>query len=169
MAAHAEHEDRFIHPLLRERVPTLAASLDAAHVTLDARLGHLRQVASAALVPAVPAPAADPNALYRALAAFTAAYLEHLAVEEGQALPALWDGCTDGEQLGILASFRGSRSDAENLTSLLAQLATLSPPEIERMISAGLGPVPASALSELLATVPRQLGALRHATAALAA
>jgi hypothetical protein len=96
------------------------------------------------------------------------AVLEDLAVEEGEALPALWEGCTDEELLGILASFRGSRSDAENLASLLAQLATLNPPGIERMVSAGLGPVPASDVSELLATVldPRQLGALRHATAA---
>jgi hypothetical protein len=135
---------------------------------LDARLGHLRQVASAAVAPAgALGPPADPNALYRALADFTAAYLEHLAVEEGEALPALWGGCTDEELLGILASFRGSRSDAENLASLLAQLATLNPPEIEHMISAGLGPVPSSDVSELLATVldPRQLGALRHATA----
>ena len=168
LTAHAEHEDRFIHPLLRQHAPSLAASLDVAHLTLDARLGHLRQAAAAAASPAL-GPAADPNALYRALAGFTAAYLEHLAVEEGQALPALWDGCTDEELLGILASFRGSRSDAENLASLLAQLATLNPPEIERMISAGLGPVPASDLSELLATIlnPRQLGALRHATTAL--
>jgi Hemerythrin HHE cation binding domain len=164
LVAHAEHEDRFIHPLLRQVAPALTARLDAAHVTLDARLDRLRQVASAA-------PAADPNALYRALAAFTAAYLEHLAIEEGEALPALWDGCTDEELLGILASFRGSRSDAENLASLLAQLATLNPPEIERMVSAGLGPVPASDVSELLATVldPRQLGALRHGNAALTA
>jgi hypothetical protein len=166
LAAHAEHEDRFIHPLLRQQAPALAARLEAAHLTLDARLGHLRQVASAATAPA---PDADPNAIYRALAAFTAAYLEHLAVEEGEALPALWDGCTDEELLGIIASFRGSRSDAENLASLLAQLATLNPPEIERMISAGLGPVPVSDVSELLATLldPRQLGALRRATAAL--
>jgi len=169
LAAHADHEDRFIHPLLRQNAPSLAARLDAAHATLDARLSRLCQVASAATAPADTA--ADPNALYRALAAFTAAYLEHLAVEEGEALPALWDSCTDEELSGILASFRGSRSDTENLTSLLAQLATLSPPEIQRMISAGLGPVPASDVSELLATVldPRQLGALRHATAALTA
>jgi hypothetical protein len=80
--------------------------LDAAHVALDARLDHLRQVASAGSVPATPAsdPSADPNALYRALVAFTAAYLEHLAVEEGEALPALWGGCTDEELLGILVS-----------------------------------------------------------------
>jgi hypothetical protein len=31
LTSHAEHEDRFIHPPLRIRVPELAAALDAAH------------------------------------------------------------------------------------------------------------------------------------------
>jgi len=140
--------------------PALAAELDAAHVGLDARLGQLRQVASA-----YAASPGDPNVQYRALAAFTATYLDHLAVEESQALPALWEGCTDEELMGILVSFKGSRSDAGNLTSLLAQLATLNPPEIARMASAGLGPVGVCDIVEVLATLldPAQLGALRGA------
>jgi iron-sulfur cluster repair protein YtfE (RIC family) len=159
IVAHGEHEERFVHPLLRAHAPELADALDAAHVELDARLGQLRQVASAyASAPG------DPNELYRALAAFTATYLGHLAVEEGEALPALWGGCTDEELLGILVSFRGSRSDTENLTSLIAELATLSPPEIRQLLSAGLGPVPVTDLTELLATLltPAQLGAVRE-------
>jgi len=158
IVAHGEHEERFIHPLLRAHAPALADALDDAHVELDARLGQLRQVASAyASAPG------DPNVLYRALAAFTATYLDHLAVEEGEALPALWGGCSDAELLGILVSFRSSRSDTENLTSLIAELATLSPPEIRQLLSAGLGPVPVSDLAELLATLltPAQLGAVR--------
>jgi hypothetical protein len=165
LVAHGEHEERFIHPLLRARAPELADALDAAHVELDARLDQLRQVASAyATAPG------DPNVLYRALAGFTATYLDHLAVEEGEALPALWGSCTDEELLGILISFKGSRSDTENLTSLIAQLGTLSPPEIRQMLSAGLGPIPACDLAELLATIlsPAQLGAL-HARETLSA
>jgi len=158
LVAHGEHEDRFIHPLLRKQAPALADALEAAHVTLDARLGHLREVASG-----FASGYGDPAVLYRALASFTATYLEHLAVEESQALPALWDGCTDEELLSILVSFRGSRSDTENVTSLIAQLATLNPPEIVRMVTAGLGPIPLSDLAEILATLlePAQLGALR--------
>jgi len=162
LVAHGEHEDRFIHPLLRKQAPALADALEAAHVTLDARLGHLREVASAFV-----SGSGGPAVLYRALAAFTATYLEHLAVEESEALPALWEGCTDEELLSILLSFRGSRSDTENLTSLVAQLATLNPPEIARMVAAGLGPVPLSDLAEILASLldPAQLGALRQSRA----
>jgi hypothetical protein len=157
IVAHGEHEERFIHPLLRAHAPELADALDAAHVELDARLDQLRRVASAyATAPG------DPNGLYRALAGFTATYLDHLAVEEREALPALWGGCTDEELLGILISFKGSRSDTENLTSLIAQLCTLNPAEIRQLLNAGLGPVPASDLDELLATAlsPVQFGAL---------
>jgi hypothetical protein len=109
----------------------------------------------------------DPNVLYRALATFTAAYLDHLALEEGESLPVLWESCTDEELLGILVSFKGSRSETENLTSLLAQLATLNPTEIAQLVSIGLGPVEVAEVAELLATLPdpRQLGALRYALA----
>ncbi|MGH9045237.1 MAG: hypothetical protein ACRDVP_10480 [Acidimicrobiales bacterium] len=74
------------------------------------------------------------------------------------------DACgTDEELMGILVSFKGPRSHAENLTSLLAQLATLNPNEIARMTSVGLGEVAISEVSEALATLldPRQLGWLR--------
>ncbi len=106
----------------------------------------------------------DPNGLYRALAAFTAAYLEHLAVEEGEALPALWQGCSDEELTVILVSFKSSRFDVENLTSLLARRPTLDPVEMNRMAAVGL-PGSISEVAELLASLlePRQLEALRAA------
>jgi hypothetical protein len=92
---------------------------------------------------------------------------ETVIFEEGQALPALWDDRTDDELMGILVSFKGSRADTENLTSLLAQLATLNPPEIAQMTAAGLGAVPAREVAEVLATLldPKQLGALRRSLA----
>jgi hypothetical protein len=66
--------------------------------------------------------------------------------------------------MGILISFKGSHSDAENLTALLAQLPTLNSGEIARMVTFGLGSVPVSDVAEALATLfnPMQLGALRE-------
>lgn len=158
LTKHAEHEDRFIHPVLRAKAPTLTASLDAAHVELDGRLAGLGRVASAQLTSV-----GDPNALYRALASFTAVYLAHLEVEEGEALPMLWEHCSDQELLGILMSFRNSRSPQENLMSVLAQLPTLNPSELAQMATAGLGPTELPALAEVLATLlrPAQLGVLQ--------
>ena len=122
LTSHAEHEDRFIHPLLRIKVPELAAALGAAHVELDSHLVTLKQTARTQ-----GAGGEDPNALYRALASFTAIYLEHLAVEEGEALPALWGHCSDDELHGIMTSFKASRSPLENLASLVAQFLSANP------------------------------------------
>ncbi len=139
LSSHAEHEERFIHPLLHEKAPAIAARLEADHVELDLTLELLRRLSDSCTDDP-----GNPNELYRALASFTGVYLGHLAVEEGEALPALWHECSDEELLGILVSFKGSRSDVENLTGLLAQLPTLNPAEMARMVAVGLGPVPAA-------------------------
>lgn len=157
LIAHGKHEERFIHPLLRVQAPRLADALDADHSELETQLDHLRSVA--ATHAATPE---DPNLLYRALATFTATYLDHLGIEEDDALPALWEGCNDEDLAGILVAFKDSRSQLENLTSLLAQLPTLNPIEMTRMTAVGL-PGADAEIAELLASLldPRQLGALR--------
>jgi hypothetical protein len=48
-----------------------------------------------------------------------------VAREEEAALLALWDACSDAELAGTATAFKGSRSDTENLTSLLARRAPL--------------------------------------------
>ena len=166
LAAHGEHEDRFIHPLLRQKVPALAETLDAAHVELDGRLERLRQLSSASATSARGSqrPLPGPRRVHRHLPR-----PPRPRRSRGAARPV--GGLHRRGAAGILISFKGSRSDAENLTSLLAQLATLNPPEIARMISAGLGPVPVSDIAEVLSTLldPRQIGALRRSLAAQAA
>jgi hypothetical protein len=136
LLAHAGHEERFVHPALARCAPDLVAELEAAHVALDARLDALRATARS-FADAAPE---DANALHRALSSFTAAYLAHLEVEEGTALPALWARCSDEDLLGVLAAFRASRSDAEHRAGVLAQLPTLNP--LER--AAMLGSLPAA-------------------------
>ncbi len=156
LRAHAAHESRFIHPLLRAHAPHVAATLDAEHHDLDVRLDRLCALAADPWC-------ASPHRLYRALASFTAVYLGHLAEEEEVALPELWGTCSDEELAGILSSFRASRSELENLTAVIAQLPTLNPAERARMIKValqnGTGEV-----SELTATIlgPEQLGSLRQ-------
>jgi hypothetical protein len=159
LTRHAEHEERFIHPVLRSKAPHLAVALDAAHVQLDRQLEVLRQTASRQAVGGE-----DPNALYRALASFTAIYLGHLAVEENEALPALWERCSDDELFGIMTSFKSSLSSVENLTSVIAQLPALSPAELTHLVSVGIDTSELPSLAQLLATTlnPLQLGTLPH-------
>ena len=160
LRTHAEHEDRFIHPLLRAASPHLATRLEAEHGQLDAQLEHLGS--TAASYAELGTPSADPNTFYRALADFTAIYFAHVAVEEREALPALWNTCGDDELMGILVAFNASRSPIESLTSVLAQLPTLNPVEINRMVGAAIDGTLRPELAEVLATLlsPTQLGAL---------
>lgn len=155
LVAHAGHEDVFIHPALRRVAPPIAAELEREHETLAAALGDVRDSATRCA-----AGIDEPTTLYRGLASFTARYLDHLAREEGAALPALWGGCDDDELVGILASFRSSRSDAENVTSVLAQLPALNSHEASRMLRVGLGPVSHAEVALVSATLldPRALG-----------
>jgi type II secretory pathway component PulF len=98
------------------------------------------------------------------LASFTAIYLEHLALEENEALPVLWDRCSDDELFGIMTAFKSSLSSVENLTSVIAQLPTLNPAELTHLVSVGIDTSELPSLAQLLATTlnPLQLGALPH-------
>ena len=76
----------------------------------------------------------------------------------------LWEHCSDQELFEIMTSFKAARSSLENLTSLIAQLPTLNPAEIDHLVSVGIDPTDRPALAELLATTlqPAQLGALQQ-------
>ncbi len=80
LRAHAEHEERFIHPLLRAKASELAAEIESKHADLDVEVGRL--TGGLAL-----------PYLYRALTRFTSVYLARLAREEDDAMPAMWAAC----------------------------------------------------------------------------
>src|SRR5262249_52463944 len=86
LVAHGEHEETFIHPVLRQVAPGVARELDGEHAAIASALDEVRRAASRS-----EAGLDEPTVLYRTLASFTARYLDHLAVEEGAALPALWN------------------------------------------------------------------------------
>ena len=152
---HGEHEDEFIHPLLSKYAPELAVELAEEHVSLDGALADLRRAGTWHEV-------AGPDTLYRTAARFTATYLGHLEREESEAMPAMWAHATDAELLMVLESFRGSRTELQNVTSLLGQLPTLSPREVAVMVAAGFDEATLSETRELLTGLlpPSQLQAL---------
>lgn len=124
---HAEHEDHYIHPLLRERAPEAADALDAEHVRLDAALAALDDRARRLqTTPAESLPDAQ-HGLYLTVNELISAYLAHLHAEETVAMPALWDRCSDAELGEVFAAFKASRTPEENLTDLRGMLPSLPP------------------------------------------
>jgi hypothetical protein len=87
LVSHAEHEDAGIQPVLETELPELAEKIATDHVTIDARLITLRDMADSAVDAATPEAAV--HRLYLELAQFTGAYLEHQDVEERVVMPAL--------------------------------------------------------------------------------
>ncbi|MEV7380373.1 hemerythrin domain-containing protein [Streptomyces lydicus] len=125
---HADHEDIFIHQLLRERAPQAADALEAEHVRLDAAFVSLDDLARALPARPVDTLADAQHALYLALNEVISAYLAHLHAEETVAMPALWE-YADEEELGaVYASFRASRTPEQALTDLHRMLPALPPP-----------------------------------------
>ncbi|MEV6840123.1 hemerythrin domain-containing protein [Streptomyces sp. NPDC051133] len=134
---HADHEDTFIHQLLRERAPEAADALDAEHIRLDAAFTTLdEQARSLPGTPAEALPEAQ-HALYLALNEVISAYLAHLHLEETVAMPALWQYAGDTELGAVLAAFRASRTPEEALTDLRRMLPAL-PPAVRAAIARGV-------------------------------
>ncbi|MGW9439083.1 hemerythrin domain-containing protein [Streptomyces sp. NPDC055607] len=139
---HADHEDTFIHPLLRERAPAAADALDAEHVRLDAAFAALD--ARARDLPATPAdglPEAR-HELYLALNEMVSAYLAHLHAEETVAMPALWEHTTEDELKAVFAAFQASRTADETLADLRAMLPALPPPTRTAIVRGAVGATP---------------------------
>lgn len=124
---HGSHEEAFIHPLYRERIPSSALDLlERDHVVHEQKLNLLgasideleREISDKGLA-----------CLYKNLNNFIASYLEHLELEESQ-LPLLWKHYSDVELMHLLQCFRASEGDTNALKGLTSLWSTL--PETER-------------------------------------
>jgi hypothetical protein len=89
LVAHAEHEDRFLQPLIEQHLPELGEQIARAHTTIEAQLAELEVFADQAEAADPAASRALVHRLYVALASFTAVFLEHMGVEETEVMPGL--------------------------------------------------------------------------------
>jgi len=89
LTGHAQHEDAAIQPVLEARLPDLAERVEVDHLTIEARMDDLSDMAAEAAAVTVVDPGSKVHRLYLALAAFTSDYLEHQDVEERVIMPAL--------------------------------------------------------------------------------
>ncbi|MFG2795009.1 hemerythrin domain-containing protein [Streptomyces sp. NPDC048419] len=148
---HADHEDTFIHQLLRERAPEAADALDAEHIRLDAAFTTLdEQARSLPGTPVDSLPEAQ-HALYLALNEVISAYLAHLHLEETVAMPALWQYASDAELGAVFAAFRASRTPEEGLEDLRRMLPAVPPATRAAIVRNIVEAVPGQADSTLAA------------------
>lgn len=89
LTLHAEHEDQFIDPVLREHQPDLATQVVDQHDRLDASFNAVVEAAHAGRRAAVGDQRRIAHYAYMELASFTGGYLEHQALEEQVIMPLL--------------------------------------------------------------------------------
>ncbi|MBB5926804.1 hemerythrin domain-containing protein [Streptomyces echinatus] len=153
---HADHEDTFIHQLLRERAPEAADALDAEHIRLDAAFAALDERARALPATSAEALPEAQHALYLALNEVISAYLAHLHLEETVAMPALWQYASEQELAAVFTAFRASRTQEEALTDLHRMLPALPPASRAAIVRGVVDAVPGRA-DGTLATVSSTL------------
>jgi hypothetical protein len=128
LRAHAEHEERYIHPVLREASPDIAERLERQHRELDRAFANAED------------PGVRAGSRYRALADLIAAYFVHLATEEQEALPLLMRFADDELIERILRPFAGSRSPEDVFADLALQLVAVTPAEGRLLLAAATVP-----------------------------
>ena len=120
MVEHADHEDRYLLPLVVQAAPELAARMQAGHVALDTQLADVLANVDAAL--AAQTRPADLE-LYHALAQLTSTYLAHVALEDLEVQPALWAAFDDGK----LAQVQGQLVAAHRPATVMFNLQAMMP------------------------------------------
>jgi hemerythrin superfamily protein len=118
LRAHAAHEERFIHPLLKNRLPQAFRELEQEHAAGEAGLEGLLEPS---------------GRTYELLNRFAAEYLDHLDREEA-IMPRLREVASEDELRGILAAFKASRSPSEGLEDVKLILPALTPTERAGML-----------------------------------
>jgi iron-sulfur cluster repair protein YtfE (RIC family) len=117
---HADHEDRYLAPLIQRQSGVLAAAISQDHGALE---GQLHQLASTLenISSSKSERRRATHRFYLGVASFTSAYLEHQSVEELEVMPALATGYTVEDLLRVNAEIL-AEIPPETMTASLSLL-----------------------------------------------
>ena len=139
MYAHVRLEEKFVHPLLSQRVPGGADRLNEDHKIVHKQLDEL--LACFGEIKKKPADFEKVEELslefYRAWARFTAFYLKHIDYEEENVMPSLWKLCTNDELLETFKKILADQTPKELMNSIKFMLPAINPKERVIIITAG--------------------------------
>jgi hypothetical protein len=145
LIGHAEHEDKFVQPVIEVHAPSLAHVVAAAHPELEAQMAALEVLAERATDAGVCERRLFVHRMYLGFASFTAAYLQHQEFEETLVMPTLATKIGFDELLGIHGAIIGSLTpeemaqsgsvmlpamNVEDRTELLGGAQAGAPPEV---------------------------------------
>jgi len=148
---HIEHENRFVHTAIEQRLPGAAAQTEADHLEHLAEIDQLRSHADVVRQASDDAAGAASLALYRDLAVFVAENYLHMQVEESRNNASLWAAYSDAEVLGIHDALVGSIPPQEMSRLLQLMVPALAPAERAQMMLGMRAGMPPAAFEGVLA------------------
>jgi hypothetical protein len=154
-ASHAEHETKFVTPLLRTAAPALAADSEAEHQEQEIRLRDLGRTLDLAAGAGEAAPALG-HAFVVALSRFVGEMLVHMADEEEQLMPALRAAFDDGALEYVHQALLAAVPPAEKISLLAWMLPALNGPERATLLAGLRAGLPTEAF-EAVSGVARQV------------
>ncbi|MET0902593.1 MAG: hemerythrin domain-containing protein [Acidimicrobiales bacterium] len=126
LTGHADHEDAAIQPALEAHLPDLAERIEVDHLTLEARMDDLVEMASEAASRTAIDPGAKVHRIYLALASFTSDYLRHQDIEERVVMPALEAAVGFPEVLTIHQAILGNMPPEEMAKGLAVMMPAMN-------------------------------------------
>ena len=158
MYKHASLEEKFIHPLLAERVPGGADRLEEDHRVMHKQFDNL--VACFGELKKKPTDFEQRDELslefYRAWSRFISFYLDHIDFEEDHVMPLLWKLCTQDELAGRFRQIMADQTTKQLLSNLGIILPALNPAERFMILKMGQATMPPEAF-QTVAKVAEQV------------
>jgi hypothetical protein len=152
MALHAKLEEKFIHPLLSERVPGGARRLEEDHRIMHQRLNEL--VTHFENVKSKPMDFEKHNEIafefYRAWNRFMTFYFTHINHEEEEIQPALWKLCTNEELTNTFKLIMVNQTPKELMNNLEMMLPAMTMNERIMLLNQGRATMPPEAFQAAL-------------------
>jgi Hemerythrin HHE cation binding domain len=161
MFVHARLEEKFVHPLLSQRVPGGADKLNEDHKIMHKQFDGL--LACFEEIKKKPEDFEKVEELslefYRAWSRFTAFYLNHIDYEEEHVMPSLWKLCTNDELLEAFKKILADQTPKELMNNIKLMLPAMNQKERVMILTAGRATTPPEAFQAALKIVEQVLTA----------
>jgi Hemerythrin HHE cation binding domain len=152
LVTHAEHEERFVQPVIEQIAPSYAEQILVTHRELEDEMAQLEVLADRAADACAERSRKLTHRLYLGLASFTAAYLQHQEFEEFEVMVALSANVSPEELRAIDDAIVASIPPEEMAQSLMIMLPAMNIEDQFELISGARPNLPPDVYSALLAT-----------------
>ena len=155
-ALHAELEEKYIHPIIAQRIPGIVNSLEKDHVNQKAFLNEMfKDLENLKMVPQYEKQSSIFLEFFRAYNRFIAMYLQHINIEEMEVQPALWRVCSQEELASTMGSIIAHQKPDELQYNLEMMFSSMTAAEVSDVISAARVRMPAEAVSQVYSLAER--------------